>query len=121
MGFLALWAVSKWEAGKLTVTRLAIALFSLIGMGILFHTDYGSSGVSFILLLYVLRQNRLLQSAIGCCFLGSRWIAGLAFIPINFYNGCRGFIQGPIGKYLFYVFYPVHLLAIYFVRRLIIS
>lgn len=121
LGFLALWAVRKWEEGNYSPIRLAIMLFSLIGLGIVFHTDYGSTGVGFILLLYVLRQNRILQAAIGCCFLPMRLIAGLAFIPINLYNGQRGFIQGPIGKYLFYVFYPLHLLAIYFVRRIILS
>lgn len=119
LGFLALWAVSKWEEGKYSPTRLAIILFSLIGAGILLRSDYGSYGVSFILLLYVLRHNRILQAAIGCCFLSTRWIAGLTFIPINLYNGRRGFIQGSIGKYLFYIFYPLHLLAIYFVRCMI--
>ena len=118
LGFLALYAVDRWESGKDSAVHLAIILFSLIGIGILFHTDYGSTGVSFILLLYILRQNRIFQAAIGCCFLGTRWIAGLAFIPINLYNGRRGFIQGPIGKYLFYVFYPLHLLLIYLLRRM---
>ena len=118
LGFLALYAVDRWESGKDSAVRLAIILFSLIGIGILFHTDYGSTGVSFILLLYILRQNRIFQAAIGCCFLGTRWIAGLAFIPINLYNARRGFIQGHIGKYLFYIFYPLHLLAIYLIRRL---
>ena len=118
LGFLALYAVDRWESGKDSAERLAVILFSLIGIGILFHTDYGSTGISFILLLYVLRKNRILQAAIGCCFLGSRWIAGLAFIPINLYNGRRGFIRGAFGKYLFYVFYPLHLLVIYFIRRM---
>lgn len=118
LGFLALYAVDRWESGKDSAVRLAVILFSLIGIGMLFHTDYGSTGVSFILLLYVLRHHRVFQAAIGCCFLASRWIAGLAFIPINLYNGRRGFIQGPFGKYLFYVFYPLHLLVIYLLRRM---
>lgn len=118
LGFLALYAVDRWESGKDSAVRLAVILFSLIGIGILFHTDYGSTGVSFILLLYVLRHHRVFQAAIGWCFLPMRWIAGLAFIPINLYNGRRGFIQGAIGKYLFYVFYPLHLLVIYFLRRM---
>lgn len=118
LGFLALYAVDRWESGKDSAVRLAVILFSLIGIGMLFHTDYGSTGVSFILLLYVLRHHRVFQAAIGWCFLPMRWIAGLAFIPINLYNGRRGFIQGAIGKYLFYVFYPLHLLVIYLLRRM---
>ena len=118
LGFLALYAVERWESGKYSPGRLAVILISLIGIGVLFHTDYGSTGVGFILLLYVLRHNRILQAAIGCCYLPMRLIAGLAFIPINLYNGQRGFIQGHIGKYLFYIFYPLHLLAIYLIRRL---
>lgn len=118
LGFLALYTVDRWESGKDSALRLAVILFSLIGIGILFRTDYGSTGVGFILLLYVLRRNRILQTAIGCCYLPMRLIAGLAFIPINLYNGQRGFIQGHIGKYLFYIFYPLHLLAIYLIRRL---
>ena len=118
LGFLALYAVERWESGKCSPGRLAVILISLIGIGILFHTDYGSTGVGFILLLYVLRHNRILQAAIGCCYLPMRLIAGLAFIPINLYNFQRGFIQAPIGKYLFYVFYPLHLLVIYLLRRM---
>ena len=120
LGFLALYAVDRWESGKNSAVRLAVILFSLIGVGILFHTDYGSTGVGFILLLYVLRHHRVFQAAIGWCYLPMRWITGMAFIPINLYNGRRGFIQGPIGKYLFYVFYPLHLLVIYLLRRMMI-
>ena len=118
LGFLALYAVDRWESGKDSAGRLAVILFSLIGIGILFHTDYGDTGVGFILLLYVLRHHRVFQAAIGWCYLPMRWVAGLAFIPINLYNGRRGFIQGPFGKYLFYMFYPLHLLVIYLLRRM---
>ena len=128
-GFLALCAVSQWETERQqnaseaflskSNTRLAIQVFACIVAPILLCCDFGSSGVSFILLLYVLRHNRILQAATGCCYLSSRWIAGLAFIPINLYNGRRGFIKGPIAKYLFYAFYPVHLLVLYVFMRLL--
>ena len=123
LGFLALCAIGRWEAGSETGLdstkqncQLAVRLFGLIAAGILMHADYGTSGVSFIILLYVLRRNRIFQAAIGCIMLPMRWIAGLAFIPINMYNGQRGFIQGPWAKYLFYVFYPLHLLVFYFIK-----
>ncbi len=51
--------------------------------------------------------------------LGMRWIAGLAFIPMNMYNGQRGFIQGPLAKYAFYAFYPLHLLALWLVKQML--
>lgn len=127
LGFLALCVVRRWEEDQQSLLpqstifaehnrRLALRIFALIVAGILLRCDYGSSGISFILLLYVLRHNEILRTAIGCCFLGSRWIAGLAFIPIAFYNGRRGFIQGPFSKYLFYLFYPLHFLALYFIK-----
>lgn len=42
-----------------------------------------------------------------------RRISGPAFIPMNLYNGKRGFIKGPVAKYMFYSFYPLHLIVIY--------
>ena len=126
LGFLALCVVRRWEEDRQALPnssiyaehnlRMALRLLALIAAGYLLRCDYGNCGISFILLLYVLRRNEILRAAIGCCFLGSRWIAGLAFIPIAFYNGCRGFIQGSFGKYLFYLFYPIHLLALYFIK-----
>lgn len=73
-------------------------------------------GYGFILMLYVLRELRPVQAVVGACMLPSRWIAGLAFIPINLYNGRRGFIRGQVGKYLFYSFYPLHLLVIWLLQ-----
>ena len=128
-GLLALCAVSQWETERQQNlseailskgnTRLAIRIFACIVAPILLRCDYSSCGVSFILLLYVMRNNRILQAAIGFCFLNLRWIAGLAFIPINLYNGRRGFIQGSVAKYLFYAFYPLHLLVLYVFMRLL--
>lgn len=126
LGFLALCVVRRWEEDRQVLPqstiyaehnrRLVLRLLALIVAGYLLRCDYGNCGISFILLLYVLRHNEILRAAICCCFLGSRWIAGLAFIPIAFYNGRRGFIQGSFGKYLFYLFYPLHLLALYFIK-----
>lgn len=121
LGFLALCVAHQWEqrtpGDQQAARRIAIRLFAIIGAGMLMRSDYGTSGVSFILLLYVLRRKPLMRAAVGCCFLGSRWIAGLAFIPISMYNGQRGFIRASWAKYLFYLFYPLHLLLLYFVQQ----
>ena len=126
LGFLALCVIRRWEEDRRSLPqstiyaehnrRMALRLLALIVAGYLLRCDYYNCGISFIILLYVLRRNEILRAAIGCCFLGWRWIAGLAFIPIALYNGRRGFIQGSFGKYLFYLFYPVHLLALYFIK-----
>lgn len=121
LGFLALCAVRRWEEGQLPSLRLAAVLFTLLVAARLLHTDYGYLGVGFILSLYVLRHSPALQAAVGFCILPVRWKAGLAFIPINLYNGHRGFIKGPIAKYAFYAFYPLHLLLLYLIREALMA
>lgn len=110
LGFLGLCALEYYQQDW---RRQVFSLVGLLVVSVFLHADYGCSGYGFILMLYVLRHRRLLQAVIGSCMLGSRWLAGLAFIPISMYNGRRGFIQGPLAKYVFYVFYPLHLFLIY--------
>ena len=112
LGYLGLCAIEHFKDDKI---NLLWSLLGLLVFSILLRADYGCSGYGFILLLYVLKDNKILQAIIGSCVLGGRWIAGLAFIPINLYNCKRGFIQGPVAKYLFYLFDPVHLLVIYWI------
>ena len=114
LGYLGLCAIERFrEQWK----PLLGCLLGLLVVSIFLRADYGCSGYGFILLLYALRENKILQAIIGSCVLGSRWIAGLAFIPINLYNGQRGFVKGPVWKYAFYLFYPLHLLAIWWLAR----
>lgn len=82
-----------------------------VGAGIaeLLRTDYGMLGVLVILFFYILRTNRFYQIAVGCCFFIDNITALFAFIPIAFYNGRRGLNV----KWLFYAFYPLHLLLLY--------
>ena len=96
IGFLGLCAIEHYREDRF---RQAISLLGLFGLSILLLCDYGCAG-----------------AIVGAGMLSSRWIAGLAFIPISMYNGRRGFIQGPFAKYIFYAFYPLHLLALYFIK-----
>lgn len=114
LGYLGICAIERYrEQWK----PLLGCLLGLLVVSVFLRADYGCSGYGFILLLYALRENRILQGIIGSCVLGSRWIAGMAFIPINLYNGQRGFVKGPVWKYAFYLFYPLHLLAIWWLTR----
>ena len=114
-GFLALCAIEQYRTEQ---GRLAKILLGLIALMMAVRTDYGGTGVAFVVMLYCLRRHLLLQAIVGSFMLPMKWIAGLAFVPIAMYNGERGFIQGPWAKYLFYAFYPLHLLLIWWIRTL---
>lgn len=112
LGYLGLCSIESFTGSK-----LVWSLIGLLAASVLLRADYGCVGYGFILLLYALRNHEIVRAIIGCCVLGGRWIAGIAFIPIAMYNGERGFIKGKAGKYFFYLFYPLHLLVIYFLRQ----
>ena len=113
LGFLGLCAIERYQEDR---WRQGVTLLLMFAFSLFFRADYGGAGFAFIILLYILRHQPVIQAVIGCCMLPLRWVAGLAFIPINMYNGCRGFIQGPVLKYAFYAFYPLHLLVIYLIQ-----
>ena len=97
------------------VPRMSLILFGLICVSYLGHSDYGLTGFGFLIALYLLKDFRIFQAVMGFTFLSSLWKAGLAFIPVLFYNGKRGFIRGR-WKYAFYAFYPVHLFVLYLIK-----
>ena len=114
--FISYLGLCALEGFKDHPVRRAVAVIglALLSMGLI--CDYGPRGYAMVMVLYALRGKALETTAIGSCITLATWRAGLAFIPINLYNGKRGFIKGPILKYAFYLFYPVHLFFIYWLR-----
>ena len=115
LGFCALWVLESplkihWKV--LILVPLAILLPYL-------HIDYGRNGVLLIVLLYVLRENRLVASLLALPLLSGGFAAWAAFIPVGLYNGKRGFIRGKVLKYAFYCFYPVHILLLLGIRYIL--
>ena len=118
--------------GKMELNRWMILagqlLVILLGMGAgeLLRTDYGGYGVLCISILYLFRKNRGKQMIAGTVsfvagelvLMGSmsELLAPLGFIPVACYNGKRGLKL----KYLFYFFYPVHLLILYIIRTIVL-
>ena len=94
---------------------ISLIAVTLVAMNL--KADYGLGGFAFILVMYLLREEKILQAVVGTCIESGGWAAGLAFIPINLYNGKRGFIRGKVMKYAFYAAYPVHIMIIYLIRR----
>ena len=113
LGYVAIWL---YEGLKEKRALQVCSVLAVLVSSLLLHADYGITGVCFILLMHALREHELLRAAIGVGVLSSKWKAGLAFIPLALYNGKRGFIKGPVWKYAFYVFYPAHLLILYFIK-----
>ena len=125
--FIGFGVLSALERVKLRECGSGIAqtprrcLYIGIGCAVaeLLRADYGASGILIIAAFYLLSQNRKKQTAAAAVlgFLESFGITlgagGLAAIPIGVYNGKRGKQRY---KYLFYWFYPVHLLLLYAVR-----
>lgn len=116
LGYMGLCAIDLYKNDH---KKSIITLACLLVVSLVLRADYTSFGFGFIILLYLLKD-RYLMAILGCCILPSRWIGGLAFIPILMYNGQRGFAKTKWTKYAFYVFYPLHLLALYLIRTYIL-
>lgn len=80
------------------------------------HTDYGAFGVMLVYVYYELRERffekHFLSTLVQVvCETGISRLSAFSTIPLMLYNGKRG-----IGiKYLFYTFYPAHLLVLYLI------
>lgn len=114
LGYLACWAIEYfWEKQYLIVLCLLILLTASVYL----KADYGWKGFIFIVIMYVLRMDKPAQAIVGSCWLSYEWKACFAFISINMYNGERGFIRSKWAKYLFYIFYPLHITVLVLLRR----
>ncbi len=93
-----------------------IAIFPIIAAAFLAYilkTDYSYAGVIAIAVMYLFGSNKILGFFVGAAvlafsFKGIEVFAIFAGIPILCYNGKRGLNI----KYFFYLFYPLHLLAL---------
>ena len=113
IGFVTMYLLQKAKDSYLLQT---IIVFGMLFVSVRFNADYSYRGYIFIMIMYYLQDRRPAQALIGSCWLKYEWAAGFAFIPINMYNGKRGFVQSRILKYSFYAFYPVHLALLALLR-----
>lgn len=118
LGYLAFCALEYFHS---MVFMQILCTAVLIGISIFLNGDYGWQGFVFLIIMYVFRFDRTSQTIFGSFWLLPDWPAFLAFIPINMYNGKRGFVKGQSMKYIFYWFYPVHILLLILLRFFLFS
>ena len=137
IGLLTLWGIEK---AKSNIFLIMLVTIMGMAMGALLSTDYSWMGVLLIVSLYLLRSNPLLQSTVSFVLfclamtirysgmheslsqtllylLTSKYTLILSFWMIYRCNGKRYIKKG---KYLFYFFYPAHLLLLGIVLRTIL-
>ncbi|MCD8105935.1 MAG: conjugal transfer protein TraX [Lachnospiraceae bacterium] len=113
IGLLVMIAI-RWITDNGTRRLLLSAVPIALGMLLAWRmkTDYDYKGVFLIAVLYLMRDTRLYQCIGGAAAISWELPAPIAFIPVYFYNGKRGLSL----KYVFYWFYPAHLMLLYVIN-----
>lgn len=124
LGLGAIWIADYFDGrekkGTLTpAVSHGLTVVDILGIAMLAqwaNTDYGAMGVCAIYVLFALGQNKTNSAVITWVLLSlSNWLEVFCFpfvFAVKYYNGQRG----RQNKYFFYVFYPAHLLLLYFIR-----
>lgn len=97
--------------------KLAALIFA-IAVSHFIKCDYGIYGVLTVVLLYLLKNNRIALAILGSLFTMIYQFSLtviISFIAIYFYRGKRG--KG--NKWFYYCFYPGHLMLIYLLIKLV--
>lgn len=114
LGYLAMCSLEYFK-GK-PIINIALILVMFLASRYM-HADYQTAGFIFILLMYGLRKERVVQCIASPIILSMKLMVFLSLLLTCMYNGKRGFVKTPFLKYCFYAFYPVHMLLIYFLAR----
>lgn len=118
LSLIAMWVLQYCFIKSKPLILGVLAAVALAFVSLLIGSDYSMSGVIAACIMYLLRTNRTKEYAAGslvlCCKSVTELPAFLALPLIIKYNGRRGLNM----KYFFYIFYPAHLLIIYFIRRI---
>lgn len=122
LGLLGLWSYTALRDKGLT----AVGLLCPVGCALaaeLLGADYGAGGVLLITVMYLLREHKLWQGVAVLALLIGMAGSSSPLQVLGFggwllcltYNGRRG----PGFQYGFYAFYPLHMLALWWLRILI--
>lgn len=126
LGLLALFLYEKCHhpfLGFLVVIGISI-------IGALLHVDYSAFGILLIFCFYFFKEKKWQMVIVSVLLCFGKYVPQILATPLLFwhYLGCGFFTslslvfilfynqkEGPKSKYFFYLFYPLHLLILYFI------
>lgn len=118
IAYLGIWLMEQY-AGRLYVKFLVVLIAPILAGSL--GTDYGMMGVYMIFAFYLFRQNGFMIKLVMITLL-NRFVSAVqgfacfSMFLIYFYKGT----QGPKKyRYLFYFFYPVHMLILLVIKYLL--
>ena len=131
--FLGLLTLFIYDKCKNKILGFLFVVFASI-IGQLIHIDYGAFGILLIFVFYFFKDKKVLIaiSTIVLCF--AKYIPSIVQFPSLYlhYLYCGLFTslslifillynkkEGPKAKYFFYIFYPLHLLILYFLTMVL--
>ncbi|HWT75730.1 MAG TPA: TraX family protein [Mobilitalea sp.] len=138
IGLLLIYLMSMVEtkyANKFLISNLIDAALTVGACAIayLLRTDYSIAGILIFVSFYLFRGSKIMISICLFIICGTvlssikdfqetgdflaiiSMLATFAMIPIAFYNGKKG----KNAKYIFYIFYPAHLLLLFVIKQFI--
>lgn len=118
---IGLWMLIVYEDHTVSEWQRILKLMLCFCIPNILHTDYSVYGVMTIFVMYLFRKEPIKAGLAGYIVLllqttAEKW-AIFGFLLIFLYNGERG--KG--NKFLYYAFYPVHLLILVLLKNFIVS
>lgn len=92
----------------------AVLIITICTIAIFLHVDYEYSGILLICTFHIFKPDKVTKCLLATLFMYQYGVIGLwlGLAVILCYNGQRGFIKGQYTKYLWYAYYPLHLMTI---------
>lgn len=114
LGLCALYGMEYLQQRK---DLMCLSVFAAAAVAWLLRSDYDCFGVILIVVMYLLRDRKWQRNGVVGVMCVWEPSSLLALLPIQFYNGKRGWQP----KYLFYWFYPIHLMLLWLLRKWIMG
>lgn len=121
LGLLLLEMLFRYREQK--VLQMSALVLFLLAASFL-HVDYGEYGILLMVVFYLFYADRRAGMVLGAVLsflnsMGNLGAAALAYIPLSLYD--RKKQPNQKGAWMFYAFYPAHLLMLYGARLLLFS